>query len=260
MGGRTAQWGLHFYWDADPVQISTTIEAWKQFGVEPTVWGPGAITELLREGWGAATASLFTRIRIPSCRSDIARIALLHKVGGLYADAHVGPPAAEEPLARFVDLLQQREVVLPRRPGQRGVRIFVFGFLLARSGSSVLETLIEHQFDELAAHFASEALGSEHVPYNIHRMVGPRRAAAVLLQGPGDSPAGELRPEFADRVLLPDVETEGHSRVCTLYQFYGYRRPGDHWSERQRTERLFQETTGPRDQATGTEVPPHKSR
>ena len=230
---------LHFYWDGESSEIAETVDAWEHFGLKPTVWGPAAITELMRNRWGSAAESLFDRIRIPSCRSDIARTVLLHAVGGLYADVHIGPPQAQQPLSQFIALLNDHELVVPRITKANGARALAFGFLLAREASTALDTLIQHQLQQLADHSARESATPGHVPYNIHQLVAASRVATVFLQSTSSVQDYVPKPEFADRVRLPDIEITGASRVCSLYRFYSYRQPGDHWSERQKSEPLF---------------------
>lgn len=52
-----------------------------------------------------------------------------------------------------------------------------------------------------------------------------------------------IKPELKEKVLLHVMQTEP-SPGFHIYQFYEYRKPGDHWSERQQRERLFKEDGG----------------
>lgn len=68
-----------------------------------------------------------------------------------------------------------------------------------------------------------------------------------------------IKSEFKEKVLLHVMQTES-SAGFHIYQFYEYRKPGDHWSERQQRERLFKESGGGWSIATSPATEPDRPR
>jgi len=91
----------------------------------------------------------------------------------------------------------------------------------------------------LANLLAHRSIEREHGfwPYHIATLSGPDIFSEVLFTDP-TSPVSELKPEWNGRVRFLQ---EGESEPIQRYMHYGYRIPGMHWSERQKTDLLFAE-------------------
>jgi hypothetical protein len=48
-----------------------------------------------------------------------------------------------------------------------------------------------------------------------------------------------IKDAYSGTVVLEELESDLSKRPFLWYRHYSYREPGLHWSERQRTERLF---------------------
>ncbi|MDE2238697.1 MAG: hypothetical protein KGJ73_02060, partial [Rhodospirillales bacterium] len=75
-----------------------------------------------------------------------------------------------------------------------------------------------------------------YVPYGLHSLTG----TGVFVQTFFDTspPPPRLKSEHKDQIGIVMLETNS-SHGFHIYQYYGYREPGQHWSERQKSERLF---------------------
>jgi hypothetical protein len=178
---------------------------------------------------------LYSKIRIPACKSDIARLVLLREHGGLYIDSHTGPSNGDR-LAETLEGLARFDLILFSKAWEERFN-FMNGILVARRRAHVLDLLIDRAFHNLLKHRNLERETSDYVPYDIFRVTG----TGVMLDVMFDPSAwGVMKTEFKDIVNLHIMQT-GDSPGFHIYQFYGYRKPGEHWSERQQHERLFQE-------------------
>ena len=151
-------------------------------------------------------------------------------------DCHCGIKD-EEALRRLIGRLGEFEAIFvdrsmsqtPRSPEEH---FLISAILLARTRS------------QLFLMIAREALANLHrqreieqekgfVSYHISWLSGPRLINAVALQpGTGNR---EIRSDLTGRVLVIPEETAPVER----YRHRGYRVPGSHWMEREKTELLF---------------------
>jgi hypothetical protein len=188
--------------------------------------------------WGDRAASLFNDVRIPACKADVARLALLYVYGGLYVDAHCAP-GSDAGLAGLLQETTRRELVLfdecAQDPHFRGTGI-LNSILCARAGSEILDTLVRKAVANLDQQRKAERSGRG-LDYSIYKLTGPWIIWHQLFLR--IATRGELRPEYRDRIAVwPYHEAEAIPPVLT-YRYNSYRRPAIHWSRRQRTEPLF---------------------
>lgn len=184
-------------------------------------------------------AALFRRIRIPACKSDIARLILLREFGGLYVDAHTGTGHGDV-LSRVLELLATRDLILfDKRAVVKTAsdKHIVNGAMVARRGAEPLRDVIADIRTNLVRHAAAEAASADYVPYNIFVITGSWSIGTTLFDR-GDATL-ELKAKYADRIHVEPIDPEVRPWPCVFYKFYGYREPGKHWSERQNSERLF---------------------
>jgi hypothetical protein len=194
--------------------------------------------------WSPTLPALFSRIRLPACRSDLARLILLHEFGGLYVDAHIATADAER-LAQVVERLSSKELILFDRLDQRswqGDCHIVNHCLGGRKGSPVLRKVILAAIRNLEKHEAAEAAAEGHVPYNVFVLTGPWNISITLF----DRSSQDIRllPEYEHFVHIEVLDRTKQPWPFQPYRYYHYREPGLHWSERQLVERLFESRPG----------------
>lgn len=178
---------------------------------------------------------LYKKIRIPACKSDVARLVLLREYGGLYVDAHMGPSSGDR-LAETLASLASFELILFSQGWDPGFN-FMNGVLAARRHASVLDSLIATAFENLSKHKKLEEQTPDYVSYDIFNLTG----TGVFLQCIYEPDFwGKMKPEYTKRIAFHIMQT-ADSPGFHIYKFHGYKKPGDHWSERQQHERLFEE-------------------
>jgi hypothetical protein len=201
------------------------------------VYDDSAVLPLLTR-WGDDVPELFRRIRMPSCKSDIARLALLLEFGGLYIDAHTGV-GANAALSRLINRLTECEVVLfdlTNKHNGAGDISIANGAIYCRPRSPVVEMLLSTAIGNIRIQHAKELASTEYIPYNIAVLTGAWIITSRLFflrYKPF-----HLLDEFSDRVKIWPLRGDADDPIL-FYRYYGYREPGMHWSERQKRERLF---------------------
>lgn len=218
---------------------ASTLSAWHSAGHSLAVYGDEAV-EVALEAHGLWAVNLFRRIRIPACRSDLARLVLLHRHGGVYVDAHCAPGAALA-MARLRDWQRRHALVLfdesLNLPAYRNTCI-INGVMAGQPGSRVLDNLIKQALRRLKRHYqAEQQAAGRHLPYNIYKLTGPWMIWHALYRR-SDAGGAELAPH-ANGVAIWPFEPEESKRAVNISQFTEYKRAGAHWSERQMSEPLF---------------------
>ncbi len=221
--------------------LAEGIAEWRALCPDYTVFSEEQVAPLL-EPYGDEAATLFRRIRIPACKSDVARLVLLHRYGGLYVDAHCAPGAADQ-VSLVFDWLRRWDIVLfdesAYLPEYRHTWLLngVFG---ARAGSDLLDMLIRQAFANLAEHGKRELASPEaHVEYNIYKLTGPWMIWHAFFER---TPiGGELKGEYRDRVVIWPFDGASDKQPVRTYKYGGYRTEDALWSRRQLTERLFED-------------------
>jgi hypothetical protein len=206
------------------------------------VYGSEEATDALSEHFPVEYASLFNRIRISACRSDVARWVLLWLHGGVYVDAHSGPPGNMESLTDNESLLSNHELVVfekVRKDSVSARRDLALNVIMAQAGSVAVKAFIGDLFHQLFLHAESEASTSQYVPYNIFALTGGWRAYVHFFDFRSTLEPVALRAEFLESICVRSVLDDPILQPVRLYAHYQYRVPGQHWSERQKTERLF---------------------
>jgi hypothetical protein len=225
------------YWTNPVVDRPPSTAAWRERFAGYTVFGDSDVIPLLTSD---TNRRIYERITLPACKSDVARLVLLHQYGGLYVDAHTGPSNGDR-LAETLEVLSSFELILfcklyvdQAAPG----RNLMNSILAARRGSAALHHLIDLAFANLIRHSHKEAETTEHVPYHLWSLTG----TGLLLESFFDTSTNPFAIEaaFRDKVFLHEM-TSPASPGFHLYQYYAYRQPGQHWSERQQHQRLFAE-------------------
>jgi mannosyltransferase OCH1-like enzyme len=232
------------YWDTpDHDPIAQFLEEWRSYFQDFHIFGDAEIEAMIATHF-PQYLGLFRRIRIPTCKSDIAILVGLYARGGLYVDCHCGIADAAK-LSQLLADSPNWEVVLynkdftaePRPPD--AVRP-LNSVMVARPFSPIIRASAALAFRNLQQHWEVERQATSHVPYDIWSMTGPGVLEHTICIPPPARwalPRG-LRPEHVGKVRFIQ---EGPGAPVVRYRHYAYRSPGAHWSERQTRERLFHE-------------------
>jgi len=231
-------WPMFSYWDKpDLTPIRATLDDWQSYFPNFTIFGDPDVEPIIEELF-PQHLELFRNIRIPTCKSDIALLLLLYKLGGLYVDCHCGVRDSEA-IRQLVSSLDQWELILYDKNRQEAPRAAtelypLNSVLIARPHSSIIHAAAEAAFANLAAHRSIEKERGFRC-YHIATLSGPQIFSDVLFLDP-DGQISVLKPEWEGRVRFLE---EGVNEPIGRYMHYGYRVPGMHWSERQRRKLLF---------------------
>lgn len=218
-------------------EIDGAVKDWSSAFPEFRVFNDDEVARLLQSR-DAELLAVYNAIRIPACRSDLARLVLLYEYGGLYIDAHVGTGDSQV-LASVLEKLSTFELIIFDKTWEhkKADDIHIINTMIcARRRSEVINTLIESAFANLIGHRAIERSTPEYVPYNIFVLTG----AADITDRIFDQSAlpRVMRSEFAEKVHVERLVDRDRLPFFP-YKHYAYRQPGSHWSERQKVERLF---------------------
>lgn len=223
------------YWENETTAEPPSAEAWRAHYPGFIVFSDKDVLPLLGT---VERRELYEQIVLPACKSDIARLLLLREHGGLYVDAHAGPTDGAR-LAETMDALSKFEMILFCRAYEKKTPEelhLMNGAIAARAGTVFLDMMIDTAFEHLFQHIAAERATADYVHYTLWGLAG----TWIMLKNFFDMNVNPyaLRPEFASRILVRHIE-DPPSAGFQVYLYYGYRGPGQHWSERQKTERLF---------------------
>jgi hypothetical protein len=187
---------------------------------------------------GSDVADLFRRIRIPSCKSDIARLVLLSEFGGCYIDAHTGV-GGRLALSNLVKAFSDCEVLLFDmlfKHKKEGDISIPNGAIYSRPHSPIMVSLLNTAIENIRAHYTKESSCGGYVAYNLAVLTG----AWIIVQKlfTLQTMPFRLKDEFVHRVRIWALQGAPDDPIG-FYKYYGYREPGMHWSERQEHEPLF---------------------
>ena len=226
------------YWHSDDHSLlAPFLKEWRTAFPDLHIIGDADIEPILHK-IRPEYSTLYNRIRFPTIKSDIARLAFIHEFGGLYVDCHCGLRSASGVLDLFCKL-DEFELVLWNqsfisRPRPKNVMKPLAGILLARPRSSIIQQILLSGLANLAIDARSSASEGRIVsrPWDLCGAGNYRR----ILISP-DSGDTQLRPEFIGRIFLSGVD----DGPISIYQHNAYRAdPEQHWSKRSLREPLFE--------------------
>ncbi|MGU3560226.1 glycosyltransferase [Methylobacterium radiotolerans] len=222
------------YWNTnDTSPLDDVIVHWSQRVGELAILGDLDAIRVL-DGINRSFVDTYERLRIPAARSDVARLAILYDRGGLYIDSHCGIVGENilEVLNRAkntpVMLVNQSRMQFSRPVGHLN---FINAIIAGGKKSRHLLDILLRIIDNLERHREYERVKG-FKPYNLLDMTGPSNINALTLDFGGGG-AG-VRDTLHNHV---QVEEEDEMPI-RRYQFK-LKSNGAHWSERQKTERLF---------------------
>jgi hypothetical protein len=225
------------YWtDDDQSPLAQLKSEWQAEFPHFQVFGDRQIIPLI-ERYFPGHIDLFQALRIPTAKSDIARLLLLYEFGGLYVDCHCGIRDADE-IRRLMSSLEQVELILidriqsmkPRRPGEHYVLMTI---IFSRPRSDLILLTCRQAFANLA-HYRERVRNHDKGGYNVPTLVGTRLFNETVFQPGTDN--RHFRPGYEGRILIVPEEVGPIER--NRNRTYGG--PGQHWSERQKVEPLFE--------------------
>ena len=223
------------YYDGNLDDISEFLKDWGTNSLNPLVCNDDDVVPVLND-FNPEWANLYLKIRIAACKSDIARLALLIKFGGMYVDPHAASPQYNLLLHLFLSLSWAEVVVFktPVQPNQDGDYYLLNGAFISRKNSETLYKYLSASFEKLINHFHAERTTSSYVEYNIADLTGSWNLRQLIYQN--NSAFTILNPQYSQ--IINKVSLDKHEPF-KFWGHYRYRKPGMHWSERMKSERLF---------------------
>jgi len=223
------------YWTNANIAEPPSASAWRALYPGFRVFDDSIVLELIESDF---LRYLYQRIVLPAAKSDFARLVLLNKFGGLYVDAHTGPSSPER-LAETFDRLSFHEMVVYGKKWEMKTATdfnLMNTVVLARANSSLMQILIDKVSSNLAEQYERERKTAGYSPYSLHHITGTQVIIKAFFESGSWPPSLDKAFDPKIKVLfMPSADSEGFH----IYQFYNYRTPGSHWSEREKTERLF---------------------
>ncbi len=223
------------YWTGSEINTPPSATAWQERYPAFKVFGDQDVLPFLDS---PLQRDLYDGITLPAGKSDIARLVLLRAHGGLYLDAHTAPADGDR-LAETIEALSSVELILFSKlwmvDGTGGFNL-MNTVLAARRHSPLLDALIGAIFTNLRAHREAEDMSSDYVPYNLFKLTGTMVFLEQFFEQSEKS--FKIIENFKQQILVHGMKSAS-SPGFEIYRSYGYRKPGQHWSERQQHERLF---------------------
>lgn len=225
---------IFMYWTSKDIEVAPAASAWKNLYQNFAVFSDREVIPLLPHD----IKDIYHLIRLPSAKSDLARLLLLREYGGLYIDAHIGPtsPAA---LLGTIDKIFEYNLILFGK-GWAMVKPTDFdlmnGVLAARKGTPELDIVIDRVVGNIKDQWQKERSTPDYVHYSLFGVTG----TYTLVQSYFDqiAPRPQIKAEFKDKVFVHYMKDNQQSGF-EIAAYYNYRKPGGHWSEREKQERFF---------------------
>jgi mannosyltransferase OCH1-like enzyme len=233
---------MYLFWDKpDQSPIAAAIADWRRHFSAFTVIGDPDVEAMIARHF-PEYLDLYRRIRIPTCKSDVAILVSLFEHGGLYVDIHCGVADAGAVRAMVADITN-RDIILYNKDFRKDPRPAealrpLNSVIVAKPRLDLMRDSALMAFRNLARHFEAERAKPGYVEYDIWSLTGPGVLEHTICIPPAirwEPPLG-LRPENEGRVRFVQ---EGPDAPIRRYMFHTYNPPGTHWSKRQKTERLF---------------------
>jgi hypothetical protein len=193
---------------------------------------------------------LIPQISLPSTRSDLVRLMALYQYGGMWLDSNTTliDPAK---LEGMFDVYSRFQFVITVMENSRFD--LKTSALMAQSGSTLAFKSIEKTMENLHRHFELEKKTSEYVPYNMFMFTAPVIWTGMIGYTFDDEFRNQVALTFQQNpktltLDLPKFEEYGVAlmKVDEIVEFYGCNMDHhheenfhNHWSERQKSQRLF---------------------
>lgn len=221
------------YWDSDDFSpLSSVMEHWRAEIGEFFIVGDQEVIKALKK-IDYSAVSIYQKIRIPAARSDLARLVMLYRNGGLYVDSHCGindrrgvSEVLRQAYTERLILVDQSRAAKPR-PLENILPINAM--IAGGKGSALLLRTINRVIENLHFQHREEAVNG-FVPYDLLQLTGPKNIRDTLLS---DASLSSVNYPNAFTLLSED------DFAVQRYRYKISNGRSAHWSERQRTELLF---------------------
>ena len=223
------------YWHGtDRDLIREAVSAWQDHFSDFRVVGDTEVESIIAKRFPGHLET-YQKIRIPACKSDIARLVTLHEWGGLYVDCHcgIGDPQRISQLLGNLDTFEL--IVVDEDPKYRQNpkpdRLNPMNnIMFARKNSEIIVEWEKAAFRNLGNHWTIEKERG-FFPYSVWSLTGAANLKHIIMDGEWLA----LKADFAQRVkIIPENLSPIVRNVhCS------YRQPGMHWHEREKRELLF---------------------
>src|SRR6516162_6651239 len=219
------------YWhstDHDPIREG--IEVWRNHFSDFRVIGDSDVEPLIARRFPRCLET-YRKIRIPTCKSNLARLLALHEWGGLYVDRHCGI-RDEKFVCQLMTSLDSFELIVFDRHRTSNEWHITNNFMFGRKHSEILLECATNAFRNLETHWEIEKQQG-FCQYNIWQMTGTGNLADTIIDRSIQPPA--LKQRFAQNIwVFPEKLAP-----IVRFMYQSYKKPGMHWSERQKHEVLF---------------------
>jgi SAM-dependent methyltransferase len=236
----TPEQPIFSYWSDTGHEVHRNlIGAWRAEFPRFTIFGDSHVVPLLKRDF-PEHLELYGEIRIPTAKSDIALLLLLYEYGGLYVDCHCGIRNAGE-IRALLGLLDDYDAIFVDRTLRQEARpveqhLLINSIIFCRPRLELMLGACRQALANLAWHRGVESRDGL-VPYDIWSLSGPWLLTNAVLE-----PASfyrDVRAPYRRRVRIVREEIAPISRD----RYRSYAIAGQHWSERQQRERLFETDT-----------------
>jgi hypothetical protein len=218
------------YWHGtDHDIIREGIEAWRNHFPDFRIIGDSDIEPLIAKHFPKCL-DLYRKIRIPCCKSDLARMLALHEWGGLYVDCHCGIRDVQF-IRQLMASLDSFELIIFDKNRNSHKWHVTPSFMFARKNSDIPLECVTNAFRHLQRHWKVEKRHGFR-SYNLWSMVASGNLADSIIDW---SQPPVLKPRFAQKIWLFPEEAAPIAR--NMHRSHD--KPGMHWSERQLREVLF---------------------
>lgn len=200
------------YWNTEspPHDVQENISGWinENTGWMHFLYNDNTARKFLTENFDEPVISAYDSCNFPQMRSDLFRLAILYKYGGVYVDAGI---ACIKPLDEWViSYLEQPEPTFVRK--WHGS--LMNGFMISKSGNElIMEVMLLAVSNTLSR-----------VSNNIHEVTGP----AVL-----NKIAKSANMDFYE------IDFASFTQYVRMGNDLSYKKLGNHWSEKQKNTSIY---------------------
>jgi hypothetical protein len=236
----TPEQTIFSYWtDSNHEVHENLISDWRVDFPNFTIFGDRHVLPLLMRDF-PEHVELYNEIRIPTAKSDIALLLLLYEYGGLYVDCHCGIRDAGE-IRALLGLLDECDAIFVDRALSQEARpveqhLLINSIIFSRPRLELMLGACRHALSNLAWQRRAESRDG-FVPYDIWSLSGPWLLTNAVME-----PASfyrDVRGQYGKRIKIVREEIAPIARN----RYRSYSIEGQHWSERQQRERLFDTAT-----------------
>ena len=228
---------IFFYWSENiiPEDILNNVKNYRLLNPDFNVQIIGEDSELLINAFKKYPEiyEIYKKIRIPACKSDVARIILLRNYGGIYIDCNT---TIKKPLENLYNTIKHKDIVIGINLKTRDYSTRI---LMSRKFSGHMKTILDIMYDNLNNLYIKENSTKEHIEYNILMLTGtgPFYKAFNRLEYLPDITCINLDNNKSIGYLDDASDYFKHYGCCT--DFHHNKNSHLHWSERQKVEKLF---------------------